>query len=126
MDHARIAMINKTNRIPEGLFKHEDGRKTSPPGIYMSLYHGRTDPAQEMDDWGFDCAYTIGPINHIVQTYNSTTRLLMGTHNEIDVWITDAVNQDELHFIKPNVLVLFDDMLYLNGSFYGDWSFFSA
>jgi hypothetical protein len=42
--------------------------------LYLRLCHGRKDPAQEMDDWGF-VGTTFGPLNCVVQTYTTAIRL---------------------------------------------------
>ena len=35
--------------------------------LYIRLFHGRTDPNQDMDDWGFD-----GPVLGPYQFFNTT------------------------------------------------------
>lgn len=70
--------------------------------MYLHLFHGRTSPAQELDDWGAD-----GPVLKIEGfhvTYLSTYRI--GVPGEND-W-------EDLHFVE--------DLLYYNGMYYGDWS----
>jgi hypothetical protein len=74
--------------------------------FYLQLYHGRKDPAQEMDDWGF-VGPTFGPLNYVVQTYFSTIRLHGCDGKEL--WL-------EKH----------DDMIAWDGSYYGDMSIFVA
>ena len=84
-----------------------------PPGapllagkLYLQLYHGRTDPAQQMDDWGF-VGPTFGPLACVVQTYFSTLRVHGVDHDEL--WL-------EQH----------DDMVVWDGAYYGDISIFIA
>ena len=84
-----------------------------PPGtplkegkLYLQLYHGRKDPAEQMDGWGFT-GPTFGPLECVVQTYVSTLRL----HGN---------DQQELWLDR------FDDMIVWQGSFYGDMSIFIA
>jgi hypothetical protein len=43
-----------------------------PGKMYLRLYHGRTHPGQEMDDWGFD-GPTFGPLSCYVHTYCCTS-----------------------------------------------------
>ena len=75
--------------------------------LYIRLFHGRTDPEQDMDDWGTD-GPIFGPYIHVHTTYSSMLRLGR----------TDG-NCDELHVHKK-------DMLYYDGVYYGDWSVFNA
>jgi hypothetical protein len=74
--------------------------------LYLQLYHGRKDPAEQMDDWGFT-GPTFGPLAYVVQTYFSTLRL----HGDADqeLWLEQ-----------------FDDMIVWNGAYYGDISIFIA
>jgi hypothetical protein len=65
----------------------------------ITLYHGRIDPTEGMENWGF-----IGEtflVDDVVMTYMSGLRLFVN-----DEWIGD---------IQP-----FEDMLYYAGAFYGD------
>ena len=49
------------------------------------LYHGRTDPSQEMDDWGF-VGPTFGPLSCYVHTYCCTFRI-HGDGDTSEVWL---------------------------------------
>lgn len=82
------------------------GRPLIEGKLYLQLYHGRKDPAQAMDDWGF-IGPTFGPLNCVVQTYFSTT----GLHGCDDkaLWL-------EKH----------DDMIAWDGAYFGDLSIFVA
>jgi hypothetical protein len=72
--------------------------------IYIRLFHGRTDPTQDMDDWGTD-GPILGPYTYIHITYTCLIRL--GT--------PDA-NDHELH--------LPEDLIYYDCIYYGDWTIF--
>jgi len=72
--------------------------------LYIRLFHGRTNPDQNMDDWGFD-GPVLGPYKFVHTTY--TSRIKLGRLDG---------NCDEL-FIH-------EDMLYYDGCYYGDWSVF--
>lgn len=72
--------------------------------IYIRLFHGRTDPDQEMDDWGSD-GPIFGPYEFAHTTYAWDIKL--GTPNG---------NCDELY--------AHEDMMYYDGVYYGDWSIF--
>lgn len=67
--------------------------------MYISLYHGRVDPNQNMDFWG-TYGPIIGPVN-IVVTYGQIKLIDPAT--------------DELEFCN-----LVDGMIYLDGIYYGD------
>lgn len=71
--------------------------------MYLTLYHGRTDPDQDMNGWG-----TPGPtfeITNVIWTYGSLTRFLLP--NDGEVWVGDMI---------------VDDMIYYDGVYYGDFS----
>jgi len=70
--------------------------------LYIRLFHGRTNPDQNMDDWGFD-GPVLGPYQFVHTTYVSRIRL-----GRLDG------NCDEL--------LIHEDMLYYDGGYYGDWS----
>jgi hypothetical protein len=71
-----------------------------PPGgpliegmLYLGLSHGRKDPAQEMEGWGF-AGPTFGPLDHVGQTYlcefclhaSGGQELWLRCHNDLIVW----------------------------------------
>jgi hypothetical protein len=74
--------------------------------LYLQLYHGRKDPAEQMEDWGF-VGPTFGPLSYVVQTYRTTIRLHGGGDREL--WL-------DCH----------DDMIVWDGCYYGDMSIFVA
>jgi len=73
--------------------------------LYIRLFHGRTDPKQEMDDWGSD-GPILGPYKFAHTTYSSILKL--GKPDG---------SCDELYIVGP-------DMVFYDGVFYGDWSVF--
>jgi len=83
------------------------GTPLMPGKMYLRLYHGRTDPDQELQEWGF-AGPTFGPLSCYVHTYCCTFRI----HAEqiaSEVWL-------EKH----------DDMMQSDGCFYGDMEVFIA
>ncbi len=72
--------------------------------LYLRLFHGRSDPAEQLDDWGSD-GPVFGPYQFVHTTYTYHVKLGKpdGTFDELSV---------------------FDDMLYYGGVYYGDWSVF--
>ena len=83
------------------------GKPLLPDKLYLRLYHGRNDPAREMDDWGF-VGPTFGPLSCYVHTYCCTFRMY-GECGTSEVWL-------DKH----------DDMIHWNGCFYGDMEVFIA
>jgi len=73
--------------------------------LYIRLFHGRTDPKQDMDNWGSD-GPVFGPYEFVHITYASCVRF--GQQNG---------NCDSLY--------VYEDMLFYNGAYYGDWSVFT-
>jgi len=78
-----------------------------PGKMYLRLYHGRADPEQQMDDWGF-AGPTFGPLSSYVHTYCCTFRI-HGECGITEIWL-------EKH----------DDMIQWSGCFYGDMEVFIA
>jgi hypothetical protein len=83
------------------------GTPLVPGKMYLRLYHGRTDPDQQMEDWGFT-GPTFGPLACYVHTYCCTFRMI-GEDQTSEVWL-------ETH----------DDMIPWEGCFYGDLEVFLA
>lgn len=83
------------------------GTPLVPGKMYLRLYHGRPDPAQQMDDWGF-VGPTFGPLSCYVHTYCSSFRIYAES------------GTDELWLDKH------DDMIRWDRSFYGDMEIFRA
>jgi hypothetical protein len=73
--------------------------------LYIRLFHGRTDPNQDMDDWGTD-GPVFGPYKFVQMTYAS--HLKLGRPDG---------HCDEL-FVHADDMVFYDDV------YYGDWSVF--
>ena len=93
--------------IPATPLSVPKGTPLIPGKLYLRLYHGRTDPAQEMDAWGFE-GPTFGPLSCYVHTYCSTFRIHAesGYH---ELWL-------ETH----------DDMIRWDSCYYGDLEVFIA
>jgi len=83
------------------------GMPLLPGKMYLRLYHGRTDPGQEMEDWGFD-GPTFGPLACYVHTYCSTFRIHADGATD-EIWL-------EKH----------DDMIRWEDCYYGDMEVFIA
>jgi len=73
--------------------------------LYIRLFHGRTDPDQNMDDWGTD-GPVFGPYKFVHTTYSHFLKLGKSDHLI-----------DELYVHK-------EDLIYYDGVYYGDWSVF--
>ena len=72
--------------------------------LYIRLFHGRVDPGQDMNDWGSD-GPVFGPYEFVHVTYAFHVKL--GKQDD---------HCDELFG--------FEDMIYYDGVYYGDWSVF--
>lgn len=81
--------------------------KPKSAGLYLRLLHGRIDPEQDMDDFGFDGPY-IGPLKCAHFTYCSTVSLVFA----------DGTETGPL----PDELLGFEgDMIRFGGAYYGDY-----
>jgi hypothetical protein len=83
------------------------GARLTPGKLYLRLYHGRENPDQEMDDWGFN-GPTFGPLSCVIITYFSTMRI-HGTNPTDELWLATT-----------------QDMVQWQGRFYGDFEIFVA
>ncbi|HEX4000987.1 MAG TPA: hypothetical protein VHX65_20750 [Pirellulales bacterium] len=83
------------------------GMSLVPGKFYLRLYHGRNDPEQQMDEWGF-VGPTFGPLSSYVHTYCCTFRI-HGESDTSELWL-------DTH----------DDMIRWDGCFYGDMEAFIA
>ena len=73
--------------------------------LYIRLFHGRSDPAQDMDDWGTD-GPVFGPYNFVHTTYKNYMRLNNLCNNYCELYLSE-------------------DLLFYDGMYYGDWSVIS-
>lgn len=73
--------------------------------MYLHLFHGRDNPRQEMDNWGFD-----GPVLRVYGCHVVYGTVAIALHETEDKWhhLTDV-----------------DGCLYYNGQYFGDWSIFA-
>ncbi|KKN98543.1 hypothetical protein LCGC14_0146540 [marine sediment metagenome] len=83
--------------------KGEDAPAQKSESVYLELYHGRSDPTQDMDDWGTQ-GPVLGPFKCIITTYMFTIRCMRDDTAEKELWL-------DVH----------GDMLLYNGVYYGDW-----
>ena len=74
--------------------------------LYLWLYHGRKDPAEDMQDWGFN-GPTFGPLASVAQVY--LTHLRLYGDDGVELWLETC-----------------EDMIVWQGSYYGDMSIFIA
>jgi len=73
--------------------------------LYIRLFHGRTDPDNDMDDWGTD-GPVFGPYKFAHTTYGHFLKLGK-----------PKGQVDELFVHK-------EDLIYYDSVYYGDWSVF--
>jgi hypothetical protein len=74
--------------------------------LYLHLCHGRKNPAEQMDDWGFH-GPTFGPLDCVAETNRTTLRLIAGTDHELE-------------------LDHYDNLIVWDGAWYGDVVIFIA
>ncbi len=93
----------KTDR--EMLNRFENEKK-----MYLQLYHGRTSPEQNLDDWG-SSGPVFGPLQWFHVTYLSSFRFCYENEPTGDT-------SGEFFFVE--------DLLHYDGVYYGDWSVFMS
>lgn len=74
--------------------------------VYLKLLHGRDNPAQDMQDWGYD-GPMLGPFEAIHITYRDHIRCIAKDADEVELGFTD-------------------DMLTYQGKHYGDFEIAEA
>lgn len=74
--------------------------------LYIHLFHGRADPDATMTGWGEE-GPLLGPFEWVQVTYFQTVRCGLADGNE--VWLTR-----------------YDDMVFYDGMYYGDFDVLSA
>ena len=89
------------------------GKKPSLPGLYLGLFHGRNEPREEMEDWGFD-GPMIGPLKWFHTTYACTLRIAFERGEDAKRYF--GTHQTE------QFLTLDGDLLVFEGKYYGDWT----
>jgi len=89
------------------------GTKPRKPGLYLGLFHGRHQPNEQMDSWGFD-GPTIGPLKWCHTTYAA----------DIKIEFEQAVDAVEYFGVKDVQfeMALEGDMIAFGGMYYGDWT----
>lgn len=93
------------------------GEKPERPGLYLGLFHGRDDPREEMNDWGFP-GPMIGPLKWVHTTYAFKIRIAFECETDARRYFSTA---DRVQFLEFN-----DDLLRFRGKFYGDWTVYTV
>lgn len=114
---------------------HSD-MKGMPEGLYVGFYHGRENPDEDLDDWGFD-GPVIGPLQWWHTTYADYIRAELVTPETetgralLRAYINEGIVEEHSYtsngaFIPGGMfeLRLHDDMAEVGGKYYGDWSVF--
>ncbi|TAH13741.1 MAG: hypothetical protein EAZ11_02620 [Curvibacter sp.] len=91
----------------------EYGQSPAKPGLYLGLFHGRDDPNQKMDGWGFN-GPTIGPLVWCHTTYANDVKIEFESECDAKRYFRDHLTQQDFG-IKG-------DMLIYAGKYYGDWT----
>lgn len=86
--------------------------KAKVPGLYLKLFHGRDYPDQELGDWGKE-GPAIGPLHYVQGTYMSELKYCFADHHP------EFQSLDEEGYLST-----YEDMIELDGMYYGDWSVF--
>lgn len=79
-------------------------------GVYLELFHGRKDPFVDLDDWG-EKGPVVGPFRYLHTTYASDLKY--------ELYLSCDDKRCE------GCISVFEDMVYYDGMFYGDWSIFA-
>lgn len=100
-EHEATAIANHYQYIIEQIKRQRDEQQKTQPTLFLRLFHGRKEPNQDMDDWGFD-GPIFGPYIGIHGVYRNNINLSK-RNGDIDM------------------LYVANDLVYYDGSYYGDW-----
>lgn len=90
-----------------------------PDGMYLALFHGRDDPKQDMEDWGFD-GPIIGPLRYLHTTYESNVKFSFINRHVLRAYeVYGLKSADDIMFRTEEGCLPFQD------KFYGDWTVFT-
>lgn len=84
-----------------------------PPGLYLKLLHGRMTPYEQLDTWGPDGPW-IGPLRWVHVTYMSGVNLCFTDGKEL---VATSMEHEGFG--------VFDDLLFYDGVYYGDWEIYT-
>ena len=101
------------------------------PALYLRLFHGRSDPAANLDDWG-DGGPVIGPLAYVHTTYMCDVKFAAPVDvmerffpDVIADWRARGISSANGPLCEWQFDIL-NDLIHHDGVFYGDWSVFSA
>ena len=89
--------------------------------LYLHLFHGRDDPEEDMDDWGFD-GPTIGPLKFVHTTYTTDIKICFANAEIEQKFFPNSPPE----FPDTRWIHINDWCLEYNNKFYGDWSVFDS
>lgn len=100
--------------------------------VYLNLFHGRDDPEQNMDDWGFR-GPTLGPMLYVQVTYMCEIKFSMEREAFIKAfpdiaaeWMAKGFSNIHNDWIEHHISAIDHDLIPYDGKFYGDWSVTAA
>ncbi len=88
------------------------------PSGRLLLIHGRHDPDETLDDWGFN-GPTLEGVEYLVVTYNSHYRL--GFVDEASFLRAKELTGWEEWDDKQLLMQFHDDMVHTKDGYFGDW-----
>jgi hypothetical protein len=99
-----------------------------PAGLYLGLFHGRDVLDADLDDWGFG-GPVIGPLDYVHTTYASEVKLRFVDGQRAALYFLDTgdstnVTTGECTPCPDAVLSVAQDLLVLDGRYFGDWTIF--
>jgi hypothetical protein len=82
------------------------------PGLYLGLFHGRNEPAEQMEGWGFT-GPAIGPLKWVHTTYANNIKIEFENAGDAAIFFVE----DRFYELR-----LDGDLLIFDGKYYGDWT----
>lgn len=87
--------------------------------MQMLLFHGRKDPDENLDDWGFD-APIIENVAALYVTYQDNFRVQFQTQEDAE--IAHKLTGWDFWDHYTLLMTIHDDMIQTKDGYFGDWS----
>lgn len=100
-------------------YNDREAMKAMPEGLYLGLFHGRDNPDETLEDWGFD-GPIIGPLEYVHTTYSTHIKLGFVEEERCKLYVDAGIVND--HGFTD--LMIVEDMVQCQGKYYGDWTVF--
>jgi hypothetical protein len=128
-EHADNGAIDRARAVLAAYAADIDPAPEHSRSLYLHLYHGRADPADNLEDWGSD-GPVIGPLAFVHTTYMCDVKFAAAPDVMDRFFPAVMAEWRERGFSNVHGplcdwhFTIVDDLIEYDGVFYGDWSVF--